>query len=135
MEDGIVKDGAHSIEQGVGVRAIAGEKTGFAYSDDIHAQALMEAARSARAIARDGAAHKPLALNRSSGRALYLPDDPIDAMDNTAKVEALRALDRYVRAADPRVQQVTVSLTGGLTPCWWRAATACSPATCAHWCA
>ncbi|HVK51662.1 MAG TPA: metalloprotease TldD [Pseudoxanthomonas sp.] len=114
VEDGIVKDGAHSIEQGVGVRAIAGEKTGFAYSDDIHAQALMEAARSARAIARDGAAHKPLALNRSSGRALYLPDDPIDAMDNTAKVEALRALDRYVRAADPRVQQVTVSLTGGL---------------------
>jgi len=114
VEDGIVKDGAHSIEQGVGVRAIAGEKTGFAYSDDIHAQALMEAARSARAIARDGTAHKPLALSRSNGRALYLPDDPIDAMDNTAKVEALRALDRYVRAADPRVQQVTVSLTGGL---------------------
>lgn len=114
VEDGIVKDGAHSIEQGVGVRAIAGEKTGFAYSDDIHAQALMEAARSARAIARDGAAHKPLALSRSNGRALYAPADPIDAMDNTAKVEALRALDRYVRAADPRVQQVTVSLTGGL---------------------
>ncbi len=114
VEDGIVKDGAHSIEQGVGVRAIAGEKTGFAYSDDINAQALMEAARSARAIARDGVAHKPLALNRSQGRALYAGHDPIDAMDNTAKVDALRALDRYVRAADPRVQQVTVSLTGGL---------------------
>lgn len=114
VEDGIVKDGAHSIEQGVGVRAIAGEKTGFAYSDDINAQALMEAARSARAIARDGIAHKPLALSRSHGRALYAAHDPIDAMDNTAKVEALRALDRFVRAEDPRVQQVTVSLTGGL---------------------
>ena len=51
VEDGIVRDGAHSIEQGVGVRAISGEKTGFAYSDDIHAQALLEAAGSARAIA------------------------------------------------------------------------------------
>ena len=114
VEDGIVKDGAHSIEQGVGVRAIAGEKTGFAYSDDINAQALMEAAKSARAIARDGNVHKPLALTRGNGRALYAAHDPIDAMDNTAKVEALRALDRYVRAADPRVKQVTVSLTGGL---------------------
>ena len=57
VEDGIVKDGAHSIEQGVGVRAISGEKTGFAYSDDINAQALLDASKSARAIARDGAAH------------------------------------------------------------------------------
>ena len=54
VEDGIVKDGAHSIEQGVGVRAISGEKTGFAYSDDIHAQALLDAAGSARAIASSG---------------------------------------------------------------------------------
>src|SRR5690554_6507932 len=54
VEDGIVKDGAHSIEQGVGVRAISGEKTGFAYSDDINGEALLEAANSARAIARDG---------------------------------------------------------------------------------
>ncbi|MFT4198530.1 MAG: DNA gyrase modulator, partial [Pseudoxanthomonas sp.] len=64
VEDGIVKDGAHSIEQGVGVRAISGEKTGFAYSDDINAQALLEAAGSARAIARDGRAHAPQALVR-----------------------------------------------------------------------
>jgi TldD protein len=114
VEDGIVKDGAHSIEQGVGVRAISGEKTGFAYSDDINAQALLGAANSARAIARDGAAHSPRTLVRSGGRALYSSDDPIDAMGNDAKVEALRAVDRYVRAADPRVQQVTVSLSGGI---------------------
>ncbi len=114
VEDGIVKDGAHSIEQGVGVRAIAGEKTGFAYSDDINASALIEAARSARAIARDGRQLAPQALVRSQGRALYADQDPIDGLDNTAKVEALRAVDRLLRAADPRVQQVTVSLTGGL---------------------
>ena len=114
VEDGIVKDGAHSIEQGVGVRAISGEKTGFAYSDDINAQALLDAAKSARAIARDGAAHAPRALVRSGGHALYAGDDPIDAMGNEAKVEALRAVDRFLRAADPRVQQVTVSLSGGI---------------------
>ena len=114
VEDGIVKDGAHSIEQGVGVRAISGEKTGFAYSDDINAVALLEAARSARAIARDGAAHSPRALVPGHGRALYAPVDPIDALGNEDKVEALRRLDKLLRASDPRVQQVMVSLSGGV---------------------
>ncbi len=114
VEDGIVKDGAHSIEQGVGVRAISGEKTGFAYSDDINGVALLGAANSARAIARDGASHAPKTLVRGGGRALYSSDDPIDAMGNEAKVEALRQVDKFVRAADPRVQQVTVSLSGGV---------------------
>ncbi|RBD06343.1 metalloprotease TldD, partial [Xanthomonas oryzae pv. oryzae] len=62
VEDGIVKDGTHSIEQGVGVRAIAGEKTGFAYSDDIHRDALLEAAHSARAISREGGAQSTRSL-------------------------------------------------------------------------
>lgn len=114
MEDGIVKDGSHGIEQGVGVRAICGEKTGFAYSDDIDVAALATAARSARAIARDGGRHAPLALQGREAPALYLPQDPIDALDNAAKVEALRDLDRLLRAADPRVQQVMVSLSGGV---------------------
>jgi TldD protein len=114
MEDGIVKDGAHSIEQGVGVRAISGEKTGFAYSDEIDTRALLEAAGSARAIARDGTAGVARALVPGSGRALYAPDDPIDGLGNEAKVEALRAIDRILRAADPRVQQVMVSLAGGV---------------------
>ena len=78
MEDGIVKDGSHSIEQGVGVRAISGEKTGFAYSDELDAPALLAAAQSARAIARDGRAHGAHALRRSNGRALYPALDPID---------------------------------------------------------
>ncbi|HZF98179.1 MAG TPA: metalloprotease TldD [Pseudoxanthomonas sp.] len=114
VEDGIVKDGAHSIEQGVGVRAISGEKTGFAYSDDINRDALLAAAGSARAIARDGATHAPRTLVRGNGHSLYSRADPIDALDNDAKVEALRRVDRLLRAADPRVQQVTVSLSGGV---------------------
>ncbi len=114
VEDGIVRDGAHSIEQGVGVRAISGEKTGFAYSDEINAQALIEASTSARAIARAGGTVAPHALVRGAGRSLYVPQDPIDAMANEDKVEALRRIDRMLRAADPRVKQVVVSLSGGV---------------------
>lgn len=114
VEDGIVKDGSHSIEQGVGVRAISGEKTGFAYSDEINGEALLAASKSARAIARDGAAHSARALVRGGGRSLYPAEDPIDGIGNEDKVEQLRRIDRLLRAADPRVQQVTVSLSGGV---------------------
>ena len=114
VEDGIVKDGAHSIEQGVGVRAISGEKTGFAYSDDINVQALVDAAKSARAIARDGNAHGARALVPGNGRSLYEAVDPIDGIGNEDKVETLRRLDKLLRASDPRVQQVMVSLAGGV---------------------
>ncbi|SDY30611.1 TldD protein [Lysobacter sp. yr284] len=114
VEDGIVKDGAHSIEQGVGVRAISGEKTGFAYSDEINGEALLGAAKSARAIARDGGAQAPRTLVRGSGRSLYRSEDPIDSVSNETKVEALRQLDQLLRAADPRVRQVVVSLNGVL---------------------
>src|ERR1700712_4987451 len=78
LEDGIVKDGTHSIEQGVGVRALSGEKAGFAYSDEIVLPALLEAAGSARAIAQAGSKGigKPLAI--ATGRALYPAIDPID---------------------------------------------------------
>jgi TldD protein len=114
VEDGIVKDGAHSIEQGVGVRAISGEKTGFAYSDEINGEALIAASKSARAIARDGRSQAPHALARGGGRSLYPSVDPVDSLGNEDKVEALRRIDRMLRAADPRVQQVVVSLSGGV---------------------
>jgi hypothetical protein len=114
MEDGIVKDGAHAIEQGVGVRAISGEKTGFAYSDDLDAAALIASAQSARAIARDGRQHAGQALARSGGRQLYPALDPVDAFANEAKVALLRRVDALVRTLDPRVQQVMVSLSGGV---------------------
>ncbi len=114
VEDGIVKDGAHSIEQGVGVRAISGEKTGFAYSDEINADALLAASHSARAIARDGRVVGARSLSRGQGRSLYPAEDPIDGHATEAKLEALRRVDRLLRAADPRVQQVMVSLSGGV---------------------
>ncbi|QOW18904.1 metalloprotease TldD [Lysobacter ciconiae] len=114
VEDGIVKDGAHSIEQGVGVRAISGEKTGFAYSDEINAQALIAASTSARAIARDGGSLTTRPLVRANAQALYAPVDPVDSMGNEDKVEALRRIDKLLRAADPRVKQVIVSLGGGV---------------------
>ncbi|HET6603530.1 MAG TPA: metalloprotease TldD [Xanthomonadaceae bacterium] len=112
MEDGIVKDGSHSIEQGVGVRAISGEKTGFAYSDEIRLPALIEAAGAAGAIARAGRAATPQALQRSDTRALYAPVDPVESIPNEEKIRLLREIDAQLRAADPRVTQVMVSLAG-----------------------
>ena len=114
LEDGIVKDGAHSIEQGVGVRAVAGEKTGFAYSDEIVLPALLEAAGSARAIAQAGSngVGKPLAI--ASGSALYAANDPIDSMDSAAKITLLREIDVFARSLDPRINQVIVSIAASL---------------------
>ena len=114
MEDGIVKDGAHAIEQGVGVRAISGEKTGFAYSGEIDAAALLAAAGTARAIARDGTASGAQVLVAGPQRSLYRSEDPIDAIGNEAKVEALRRVDALLRGLDPRVQQVMVSLSAAI---------------------
>ncbi|PJK09827.1 metalloprotease TldD [Lysobacteraceae bacterium NML08-0793] len=115
MEDGIIKDGAHSIEQGVGVRAISGEKTGFAYSGEIDGAALLAAADSARAIARAGGAGQGRALVSGQQRIpLYPAQDPIDGLANEAKLAALRRVDGLLRALDPRVKQVMVSLSGAL---------------------
>ena len=109
LEEGIVKDGSHSIEQGVGVRAISGEKTGFAYSDEIVMPQLLQASKAARAIAHDGnGASKPLALNGT--RALYPAIDPVDSLPNPDKIALLRKVDAHARARDPRVKQVIVSL-------------------------
>ncbi len=110
LEDGLVKDGSHSIEQGVGVRAQSGEKTGFAYSDDIVMPALLEAAGSARAIAREGSNGEGRPLAVTSGRALYPAIDPIDSMSSEAKVRLLREIDAYARSLDARVREVIVSI-------------------------
>jgi len=114
LEDGIVKDGNHSIEQGVGVRALSGEKTGFAYSDEIVLPALLDAAGSARAIAQSGAngVGKPLAV--ATGRGLYPAIDPIETLSSEAKIALLRELDALARATDPRVKQVIVSIAASL---------------------
>lgn len=114
MEDGIVKSGSHSIEQGVGVRAISGEKTGFAYSDELGLPALLEAAGAARAIARSGKTLAGASLGLREARALYPAIDPVTSLDNEAKVRVLREIDHYLRAADPCVVQVMVSLAAVL---------------------
>ncbi|MBP6595934.1 MAG: metalloprotease TldD [Arenimonas sp.] len=114
LEDGIVKDGSHAIEQGVGVRAVSSEKTGFAYSDDIRADALVESASAARAISRGGRQSHLGQRIVVPGRALYAPLDPVDGMDTEAKIAVLREVDQWLRAADPRVRQVIVSLAGGV---------------------
>src|SRR5271169_2019070 len=80
LEDGIVKDGSHSIEQGVGVRAISGEKTGFAYTDEVLLPALIEASDAARAIARSGGHNAVRAWQRPITHRLYLPIDPLEAV-------------------------------------------------------
>ncbi len=112
LEDGIVREGSHNIEQGVGVRAISGEKTGFAYSDEIVLPALTEAANAARAIARQGQSGQVQSWQRHSGHTLYQPGDPLDSLDTADKIALLQALDREARRQDPRVKQVIVSLGG-----------------------
>jgi TldD protein len=112
LEDGIVKEGSHNIEQGAGVRAVAGEKTGFAYSDEIALPALLEAAKNARAIAGGGRSGA-LALGGTQARPqLYAPIDPLQSLAEVEKIQLLRRLDEEARGMDPRVEQVFVSLTG-----------------------
>ncbi|HVF34207.1 MAG TPA: metalloprotease TldD, partial [Candidatus Saccharimonadia bacterium] len=114
LEDGIVKDGTHSIEQGVGVRALSGEKAGFAYTDEIAMPQLVEASHAARAIARDGREHPAHALATRSSHRLYDPIDPIESLGSEAKVKLLREVDAYARSLDPRIHQVMVSISGAL---------------------
>ncbi|RKZ36977.1 MAG: metalloprotease TldD [Gammaproteobacteria bacterium] len=112
LEDGIVKEGSHNIEQGVGVRAMAGEKTGFAYSDEIVLPALTEAADAARAIARSGASGSLQAWRARPELALYQPADPIASISEQQRIQILEAADAAARAVDPRIKEVMVSLAG-----------------------
>ena len=110
LEDGIVKEGSASIEQGVGVRAVAGEKTGFAYSDEIVLPALEEASRAARAIAQRGQDRSIKSILPAIGHDLYLPIDPVSSFSSSDKVAWLEKVDRETRKMDPRVVQVMASV-------------------------
>ncbi len=112
LEEGEVKNGSFSIDQGVGVRVVSGEKTAFAYSDDITVDALEAAAHVTRAIAADGGDRAVGAPTPSSGLGLYAPIDPVAQFDDARKVKILEALERFARAADPRVKQVIGRLSG-----------------------
>ncbi len=112
LEDGVVKEGSHGIDQGVGIRAIAGEKTGFAYSDEIQLPALLQASQAARAIAASGRHGSLQAWQARAGHALYQPVDPLSTLDERAKLQLMEAVDAEARRQDPRIKQVMVSLAG-----------------------
>ncbi len=110
LEDGGVKHASHNIEQGLGVRAVSGEKTGFAYSDEIVLPALLEASQAARAIAHGGNSGRLQAWRAQTGLSLYEPLDPLETLSAAEKVRLLEAVDAEARRQDPRVSQVMVSL-------------------------
>ena len=112
LEEGIVKSGSFSIEQGVGVRAVAGDRTAFAYSDEINAGALLSAARATRTIARAGSGRTRVSptINHGAARALYPADDPIARLSASDKVALLEKVERMARGRDPRVVQVMAGL-------------------------
>ncbi len=112
LEEGIVKSGSFNIEQGVGVRAISGEKTAFAYSDEISFAALQDAAKATRAIAAAGQAKRTKVAVRRTPVPLYRDVDPIESLPADAKVALLEKLERKCRALDPRITQVMASLGG-----------------------
>ena len=112
LEDGIVKEGVHSIRQGAGVRAVSGEQTGFAYSDDLTVPALLEAARTARAITRQGQARDVRIASHDGLPVRYAAVDPLLETSAADKLALMRSLDARLRAADPRVREVMVGLSG-----------------------
>ncbi len=110
LEDSIIKDGNFNIEQGAGVRAVSGEKTGFAYSDELQLPALLQAAQAARAIARAGAEGRVEVAKAPVPRRLYEPMNPLESLSEEAKVSLLHRVDAEARRQDPRVKQVIASL-------------------------
>lgn len=112
LEEGQVKSGAFSIDQGVGVRAISGEKTAFAYSDEINLSALQEAANATKAIASIGAEQTASCIITPEATPLYLPNDPIASLSADAKVKLLERLEQFAKQADPRITQVMASIGG-----------------------
>jgi len=110
LEDGIIREGSFSLDQGVGVRANSGEKTGFAYSDELVLPALESAAGAARAIARQGQDKSVQAWQRSSAAPLYPQSDPTTSIDDEQKTRLLLEMDTATRDLDPRVEQVIISM-------------------------
>ena len=111
LEDSIIREGSFNLDQGVGVRANSGEKTGFAYSDELLLPALQHAAGAARAIARQGQEQALQAWTRSNAAVLYPALDPITSIDDSQKTALLTELDTAARDLDARVDQVNISLS------------------------
>ena len=112
LEDGIVKEGSYNMERGVGVRAISGEKTGFAYSDDISPLALQQAADAAKGIADSGQGAQVQAFKRQSPIKIYQTVEPLGSLTQEQKINLLHQVEAHARQVDSRVSQVIVSLSG-----------------------
>ena len=112
LEDGIIKEGSHNIEQGAGVRAISGEKTGFAYSDKIELPVLLEAANNVKAIARQGQEASVAMQKPANWPQYYAPLNPLKSISDQEKITLLRRVDSETRKLDSRIEQVIVSLVG-----------------------
>ena len=113
LESGIVKEGHHSIEQGAGVRAVSGEKTGFAYSDRLEMPVLFEAINNVKAITRQAQnAQVNLKAIEQNARLLYPALNPLKSLEDQQKIDFLKQLDTQTRALDSRVEEVIISLSG-----------------------
>ncbi|MBL0547053.1 metalloprotease TldD [Aeromonas jandaei] len=112
LEDSIVKDGSYNIDQGVGVRAVSGEKTGFAYSDELSLLALQQSVTAARGIAAAGAHGKVKAWARTEANLLYPAMDPLQTLDKQQKIALLEQMDKFARSLDPAINQVMASISG-----------------------
>jgi len=113
IEDGRVKDASYSLDKGVGIRAISGEKTGFAYSDEIILPALEQAAQSARSISRSGQDKSVQAWHtKNITQSLYLPNNPLDSLSKQDKISLLQDVNAFARAQDPRIKEVVATLAG-----------------------
>ena len=112
LEDSIIKDGSFNIDRGVGVRAVSGEKTGFAYSDQINQLALQQSAKAARGITRSGGNGQVKAFAPVTASGIYAPVNPLDSFDKHQKIALLEEIDRYIRTKEPLVKEVSVSING-----------------------
>lgn len=112
LEDGIVKQGTFNVDQGVGIRSQSLEKTGFAFSNSLTKEALQQAASAAKSIVNSGQSGRIQTFSQVAANSLYMAKNPLDVLARENKVALLKQIDQQVRALDPRIQQVTVSLTG-----------------------
>ena len=110
LEDGIIKEGSFNIEKGAGMRAVSGEKTGFAYSDELQLPTLLQATQAARAIARGGSGGQVRVSGVPVERRLYEPTNPVASLPDEEKISLLQRVDQVARRQDPRVKQVITSL-------------------------
>ena len=111
LEDRIIREGNFSLDQGVGVRAVSGEKTGFAYSDELMLPALEHAATAARAIARQGEDKRLPVWQRGAAESLYPLADPTTSLTDAEKTALISRIDAATRDLDPRVEQVIISMS------------------------